>query len=121
MQGLAESALYSLQAAGGKAAPPPSTASGKENAASMALPHLPGPPDATYGHQRVSPGHFLVQPTRSPLQQQHHLQQCQALQQWEAGSPVPPASAATPLSQQGSRVSSALVDNLNLALRALGG
>lgn len=30
------------------------------------------------------------------------------------------AAAATPLSQQGSRVSSALVDNLNLALRALG-
>ena len=142
-QGLAESALHSLHAASGKAAPHPSSAAGKENAASAALPWLPGPPDTTYGHQRVSPGHFLVQPTRSPLQQQQYQQQQQQhleLQQWEAGSPATTAGVApaastssqrggsaaaadsgTPLSQQGSRVSSALVDHLNLALRALGG
>lgn len=42
----------------------------------------------------------------------------QAAQGQQAASGA--AAAATPLSQQGSRVSSALVDNLNLALRALG-
>ena len=82
------------------------------------------PAEATPGDQqrfcRISPGHFVLQtagvkggagggggvPQPSPTT--------------SAAGSRQPEMTATPLSQQGSRVSSALVDSLNLALRALG-
>jgi len=147
MQELAECTLQSLQAAMSKAGT--ASAADKENSgcssgavcSSRALQPLPPLPMASYSHQRVSPGHFLVNPTRSPLQQQP--QQAAATSAAPAtlfGTPVassgsahwahsgpaaaaPAAAAAvTPLSQARSCASSAhSVDNLSSALRDPGG
>lgn len=97
---------------------------------------------APYSHHRISPGHFVVHPTptRSPLHPPQQQQCGAALGPMGGATPAlprgdhsggsgalvaaagsGPVAAGTPLSQQGSRASSALVDNLNLALRALGG
>lgn len=164
LQELARGTLNSLQAA--VARTPMLTAShactfgGKENskgaassaaspAASCALqlmPQcLPPPPAAAYGHQRISPGHFWVQPMRSPLQP--HQQNTDGATTPPLAGPTTSSSSnsrgqsgsgvlamaeaspatATPLSQQAShagscqsRADSAVIDNLHIAQRALG-
>lgn len=155
-QELAKGTLHNLQAAAAKVpaltSPHSCTNSGKENSDGAASPaasptastlnllsqSLPPPPAAAYSHQRVSPGHFWVQPTRSPLQPHQAASamasplagpatRCGRDSQAQPGPGTAAAPAATPLSQQASRAescqsgaSSALLDNLNVALRALG-
>lgn len=111
----AESTLHSLQAA---KASPLGGAGGKENSTAA-------------GPWRISPGHFVVGHARSPLaaapQPQPGSASGEPAGSGGAGSSLgarsggsAPAASGTPLSQQGSRASSALVGHLNLALRALG-
>lgn len=116
LQELAESTLSSLHAtaAAKGPSPPPGGASsgGKENAA---------------GFQRVSPGHFVLQHQHPQQQWGPSASAVLAVPARGAAAPLGEgcgqaagAAASTPVSQQGSHVSSVLVDQLNYALRALG-
>lgn len=118
---LAEGTLQSLQAAVAKVQTSASAGAGKENGSGAGSKALPPPPAAAYSHQRVSPGHFWVNPTRAPLQPQQQGSPATAAQHMGGHQPTADsgsshgAAASTPLSQQSSHGGSpALVDSLVL-------